>query len=183
MKPYIYGLIDPKTKQLRYVGQTAQNKKYPSSHWKRKRKRERKDHCHCWVRSVLFDGLIPDIIIVQEVETESDLNEAETFWIAYFKMIGCNLTNMTEGGEGTRGFISPTKGKKLSEEHKKKIAVARKGIKPWHAGLKLGEIMPERYSSGPWNKGKSGVYSEKTLRAIGDASRGRVPWNKKENAK
>jgi len=33
--------------------------------------------------------------------------------------------------KGKRGFVSPNKGKKLSEEHKRKISEANKGKKGW----------------------------------------------------
>jgi len=179
MKPYIYGLIDPTTKQLRYVGQTAQGPSYPTTHWKRKRKRERKDHCHCWVRSVLASGMIPEIIILQEVEIENDLSEAEIFWIAYFKMIGCRLTNMTDGGEGTRGFASPAKGKKFSDEHKRKISDARKGIKPWNKGCKTAASHADAYAkSGEKQRLRKGTFSDETRRKISEASSRRAPWNK-----
>lgn len=175
----IYGLIDPRTGQLRYVGQSIRGLRRPVEHWKRRRFREAKDHCHTWVRSVLRDGLTPEIEILQECSSFSELDEAEDFWITYFRFIGCDLTNDPRAGKGTKGLAAPNKGRKLSDEHRRKISEARKGIKPWHAGLKLKEIRPERYASGPWNKGKRGIYSEETLRKIGDASSKRVPWNKK----
>jgi len=30
----------------------------------------------------------------------------------------------------------------------------------------------------PWNKGKKGIYSEKTLKKISESGKGRIPWNK-----
>jgi len=35
-----------------------------------------------------------------------------------------------------------------------------------------------KLESTPWNKGKTGVYSEESLKKMGDASKGRTPWNK-----
>lgn len=179
MELLIYGLIDPRNGQLRYVGQSIRGLRRPVEHWKNKRHREAKDHCHTWVRSVLRDGFVPEVEIIQECSSFAELDEAEDFWIAYFRFIGCNLTNTHTCGKGTKGLPSPTKGRKLSEEHKMKIAASRKGIKPWHAGLKLKELRPERYNRGPWNKGKTGIYSEETRRKIGEASSRRIPWNKK----
>lgn len=47
-----------------------------------------------------------------------------------------------------RNGLKPWLGKKLSEEHKRKMSIAKMGHIPWNKGLK--GIMPE-----PWNKGKT----------------------------
>lgn len=61
------------------------------------------------------------------------------------------------------------KGKKLSPEHKSKIAATRKGQAPWNKG-KIG-LMPI-----PWNKGKQ--LSEETKKKISESRKGKTPWNK-----
>jgi len=120
---FVYGLIDPRNGALRYVGSSTRGMDRPRDHWKRKQDRERHDHCHAWVRSLLREGLVP---VVEVLETTRHLNEAEPFWIAYFRMIGADLTNMTDGGEGAQqtaevrakisktmtGRPSPLKGRK-----------------------------------------------------------------------
>ena len=92
----IYGLVDPRSGSLRYIGSTSRGLIRPQEHWKRRQERERNDHCHAWIRSLLRENLIPDVFIIEETD---HLEEAEQFWIACFKMIGADLTNMTIGGE------------------------------------------------------------------------------------
>ena len=61
-------------------------------------------HCFRWIQSMLDKGVIPTIKIIAIVP--SDGKEAERFYIAYFKMLGVNLTNLTEGGDCGFGWTS-----------------------------------------------------------------------------
>lgn len=117
---FIYGLIDPDTRQLRYIGQSIRGFARPISHWKNKRNRELKDHAHCWVRSVLKRGKVPEIEVIQECSSFAELDEAEDFWMEYFRMIGCDLTNTYHGGKGAKGMC-------LSQERKKAIGDFHRG--------------------------------------------------------
>lgn len=81
-----------------------------------------------------------DYEVLEQIE-ESKLSEREIYWIKYFDTYN-NGYNLTEGGEGTRGFSY-----KLTDEQKKKISESHKGLIPW-------------------NKGKHGIYSEETLKKI-----------------
>lgn len=51
------------------------------------------------------------------------------------------------------------KGKHFSEKHKLKIGKANKG-------------------KTPWNKGKTGIYSDETLKKKRDSAKGQIPWQK-----
>ena len=73
------------------------------------------------------------------------------------------------------------KGKKHSEESKRKMSEARKGKIPWNKGSKGLQV--------GWNKGKEFLkgeknpfygkhHSEETKRKISEAKKGRIPWNK-----
>ena len=110
----IYGLIDPRDGQLRYVGKSCSGMKRPTSHWLEKRQLDRKDRCHSWVKNVLVSGHVPEIEIFQECNSKEELPDLEVFWISYFKMICCNLTNMTRGGEGGHGENSEITRRKIS---------------------------------------------------------------------
>jgi len=120
---FIYALIDPRTGMIRYIGKTSRGIDRVQEHWKRKQERDRNDHCHAWIRSLLREKQIPDFEVL---EYTVDFVCAEVFWIGYFRMVGADLTNMTEGGEGARqtletrlkisktmaGRASPLKGRK-----------------------------------------------------------------------
>jgi hypothetical protein len=100
-------------------------------------KSSRNNHWHNIVNKagyeviILIDDISYDDAILKEIELikqygRTDLNEG-------------TLVNMTDGGDGTLGFLQSgeqlaklskvRKGKKLSDEHKKKIAEGNKGRK------------------------------------------------------
>lgn len=43
------------------------------------------------------------VVVIQECEDGEVLSLAEKHWIAYYRALGCKLTNLTDGGEGTPG--------------------------------------------------------------------------------
>jgi len=94
-----------------------------------------------WHRTVEKHGSYK-IDIVENMLTNEEAIELEMFLISEAKDAGWNLCNLTDGGEGLRGFnhseesrqkmkISnkgkAPKGHKLSEEHKAKLSLAKKG--------------------------------------------------------
>lgn len=92
----IYGLVDPRTGMLRYVGVTRQTvKRRLTDHIKRSRNGEATYRSN-WIRSVLDEGLEPQTIVLEVTEDR----DREIIWIAFFRSRGCELTNSTDGGEG-----------------------------------------------------------------------------------
>jgi hypothetical protein len=115
----VYGLIDPRNGELRYVGKTTHGFRRIREHWTPSKMRAAiKRRSAKWVAGLLKHGLKPEVEILEA--DPADLAAAEQFWIAYFRFVGCNLTNHTAGGEGVSGW-SP------SEETRRKISAARKG--------------------------------------------------------
>lgn len=96
----IYCLIDPISNEIRYVGKSQSGLK---------RAREIHGfHCGNWMNSLKKNGLKPTVKIVQEFHnnvSRNDLQAAEIYWVKYFKDLGCHLTNLTSGGDGTFGYI------------------------------------------------------------------------------
>lgn len=87
-----------------------------------------------WVERRLSLGQVYEITILEELSSAAELDEAERFYIAYFKFIGMSLLNITEGGggfqggkhtEATRTLISRLhKGRALTPEHRASISTA-----------------------------------------------------------
>lgn len=98
----IYGLIDPRTNQLRYVGKTIQPLTNRLRLHLNDAQKIRRRHVCAWIRSLQRDGVEPEIFEIDRAG--EDWAEQEQFWIAYFRYIGCNLTNQTIGGEGSPGL-------------------------------------------------------------------------------
>jgi group I intron endonuclease len=124
-KVFIYGLIDPNTNELRYVGKSVNPKMRLRKHISERSKHDSyKDR---WVRKLYRDGKKPELLIIDEV-LKSNWQFWEIHYISYFKGIGCRLTNGTIGGDQPPS----TKGRKHTEESKKKMSDFKKGKPiPW----------------------------------------------------
>lgn len=102
---FIYGLIDPVTHQLRYIGKTVLTPgRRLSVHAWRSRSQPHKRHSMAWILSLERRGFTPEVVTIEEIAIGGDWVEAEQFWIAYFRMIGADLCNHTIGGEGQTGY-------------------------------------------------------------------------------
>lgn len=112
---YIYGLCDPRNEQLRYIGVT----KYPNKRFAAHLCDKNPCHRTSWLQSLKREDLKPEMFIIDEVADENWQRE-EKFWINYWKYIGADLTNSTDGGDGLQ---SPT------PETRAKISAAQTGEK------------------------------------------------------
>lgn len=127
IKYVVYGLVDPNTNQLRYVGKSCSGLNRPKRH---SRPSELKDNLYkCnWIKSLLRSNQKPSIIIIQELSDKCILYDAEQFWIKYFRLLGCPLTNLNDGGPGNTGL-------KMSDNQKNKLSKINLGKS--HPGHKL----------------------------------------------
>ena len=142
-KYLIYGLVDPRNGQLRYVGKSCKGLYRPKSHWTPSSLRIQPfTPKNNWIKQVLADNALPSVIVIQEFPDSSVLSDAERHWIRYFRHMGCPLTNLTDGGEGGHGPSTPEtrlkisqalKGKPKSIQHREASARARKGKPAWAA--------------------------------------------------
>ena len=112
---HIYGLIDPRTQELRYIGKT--NKK-PEKRLKEHLECRGQGHKINWIKDILASGSTPEIFVIEDVP-EHEWQDSERFWISYFRYIGSNLTNVGNGGYG--GTTTP--------ETRAKIGAAQRGMK------------------------------------------------------
>ncbi len=121
MSSIVYILIDPNTYEIRYVGLSTIGIKRTRQHLCPSRLKAN-THKNRWIKSLLYRRQKPIVKAVQVWDNIKfkDLGEAEKYWIFYFRSIGCPLTNLTDGGEGTVGL-------KCSEETKRKISKATRG--------------------------------------------------------
>jgi hypothetical protein len=133
----IYGLFDPRTNELRYVGKTDQTLKDRLKAHIGRRNLTSKRHSSRWISGIINSGARPEIFEIEKVPPGWDWKECEEFWIEYFKSIGCRLTNISSGGEGASGskrspeFIENIRakmtGRTFDDEWRRKISVAKKG--------------------------------------------------------
>lgn len=135
MKIYIYVLKDPRTNIIRYVGKTCNLKKRYNSHCCIKSLNKESNHRKYWLTSIIKAGYLPIMEPIEECG--DDWQEREIYWIKYYKDLGLNLVNSTDGGDGSKYFqmseavkakiSSSKKGIKLSEETRKRMSIAQKG--------------------------------------------------------
>jgi len=199
---FIYALVDPRDKRIRYVGKSNTPKRRLNHHlhdnWV----------CHRtnWIKQLLGIGLSPQLIILEEVE-QRIWKERECFWISLLRANGFNLVNSTEGGDGLEnpseevrhkisvaniGRPSSRKGKKNSAETRKKISEAMKGkqlwlgrkhtpetiekLSVWHRGRKVSEETKKKMSASHMgNKSALGYkHSDETKEKVKKAVTGRM---------
>lgn len=138
----VYGLIDPRTNELRYVGFTKNSKNRIAQHC-RPSKLKANSYKNNWIKSIRANGLFPQIYILETYNSKEEALQAEIDLIAYYKWIGCQLTNVTKGGdegadyfrsEKIRSNISKSSlGRKHTENTKKRISSSLTGIKRNHS--------------------------------------------------
>lgn len=164
---YIYGLVDPITTELRYVGKSIN----PINRLK-KHISERNIHDSYkdrWVRKLNDKKLKPELFIIDEVD-EGEWVFWERHYIGYFKTIGCRLTNGTNGGDEPPS----TKGRKHKEESKMKMSKTKSGKPiPWlNNGPRTEEHQKNLSKSlkGKKSPNKGKVFSEEYRLKLSEAS-------------
>jgi hypothetical protein len=130
----IYALADPRTNKIRYVGVSAKPSERYGGHLRACAKKH--THSAYWIKSLLSLGLKPKQIVL-EIVTNGQWQEAEKRHIKQQREAGANLTNLTDGGEGTWGreytletkakIGSKSKGRYFSPATRSKMSVSHKG--------------------------------------------------------
>jgi hypothetical protein len=103
MKQFIYGLVDPRTGLVSYVGKSNDPEKRFISHLNQLNVKTNKID---WIKQLIKQKLVPELVIIDECIDEN-VNYLEIFWIKHFKVLNSELTNMTEGGTGGRTRVAP----------------------------------------------------------------------------
>jgi len=110
----VYALIDPFSDEIRYIGWTSAklSKRLYEHLYCSKHKKTHKDF---WLQKLIQAGIKPEIRVIQKVPVLNG-NEAECYWIKYFRTLGCNLTNLTDGGGGILGYEKTVESKKKASQ-------------------------------------------------------------------
>lgn len=135
MKFIIYGLIDPITLMIRYVGLSATGMRRPKSH-RNQRNSSVDTYCARWVRNLIQSGLEYEIAVLEECGCVDQLPQAERWWIAYGRASGWPLTNLTDGGEGLINPSARTR-LKISEAVRKRMATPESKQRARETALRL----------------------------------------------
>lgn len=140
-RAFIYGLVDPRTNEVRYIGKTQQ-----SPNIRLRAHMLDRSNCHRvhWLRELAALGLEPDIVLLEAIEGAWPWQESERYWIAHGRKVGWRLTNNTSGGDGVSDLPPESRerirqawiGRKHSAETRRKIGVAstqRKHSDEWRS--------------------------------------------------
>jgi len=135
----IYGLRDPRTLMIRYVGKSSSGLSRPNVHRQLHRKNGLKTHLANWVRELEHAGHTYEVLVLEHLATATDFREAEPRWIRSLREAGHDLTNATNGGEGIVGYhhtaetrarmSAVRKGRIPSFEHREALSKALSGRK------------------------------------------------------
>lgn len=145
-QPYgcIYGLGEPDTNKIRYIGFSTQPQKRYLKHLS---KNKLTTHKACWVRSLQNKGLKPFMEIIDEA-SELNWKEKEKHYIRLFKSFGAKLVNSTIGGDGLNGYV-------YTPEVRKKISEAGKGRVSANKGKKYSEEQNKKTHGDKWKQSMS----------------------------
>jgi hypothetical protein len=130
---YIYGLHDPRTGELRYIGKSIRPIERLGNHIN-ERTNTHRGH---WIAELTRLSLRPVLVIIDSVPANSDWQSIERVYIAGALEDGCRLTNSTAGGEGIVGLCAESRakmaitwvGRKHSPETLALMSANRKGRK------------------------------------------------------
>lgn len=103
---YIYGLKCPVAGVVRYVGKSINPQKRLIAHLTGARTGAYKHHTSAWLRKVIAEGLLPELVILEEIQPGKDWRAVEREWIQRAQSAGWPITNSTAGGEGL-DYIDP----------------------------------------------------------------------------
>lgn len=143
----IYSLIDPITKEIRYIGVTSG---YMSSRFSQHKynslKKNSQTYVAKWFRKVFYEhGKLPIMKLIEECKKDQ-WEEREKYWIKFYK----NLTNIREGGKGVVVDRTKTSIERSAEAHKKQIVQLDENwnfIKEWESVKEASKSVRAKTSS------------------------------------
>ena len=161
MSIFIYGLADPVTGDIRYIGKSIRPNERLTNHCN--------DHSSChrthWIQSLIAKGQRPQLVILQELPDGANWQAIEQQWIAKARSAGWALTNGTDGGDGVVNLCDEARAKMLKtwtgRKHKPeslvKIGAASRGRKKSEASK---EVMRQKM------RGRDVTWGSKLSRAV-----------------
>lgn len=189
---YIYGLVDPRNDEMRYVRKANNPDKRYIDHFK-PYSLKKKTYKNNWLKSLRDLELKPVLVILEKVSTD-DWIIKEREWIAYFGRD--NLTNGTDGGDGMndstgevgRKISEARKGIVFSDEQLKNMSISHMGYKrseeskrktaEAHIGMPCSQVTRDKLSK--INKGR--IASEETKKHMSEARKG-IPLSEEHKIK
>lgn len=140
----IYILIDPLKNDIRYVGKANDIKQRYKAHLNPARYKD--THIFRWIKKLRYLGQKPTLEVIEQCD-KSVWKQREKYWIKYYKKLGYNLVNYTDGGDGL------TFGNKTSFKKGHKLFLDRKHT----------EVSKKKISQNSYTKGKPALNRKRVL--------------------
>lgn len=160
----IYGLIDPRTRLVRYVGQSSTGLTRPKSHGQPAVLERNTGHSGNWIRELRASGLGYEIVVLEWCAAVAELDIRESWWIDYARASGWPLTNLKPGGASARGH------KESAETRRRKSEALRGRSFSEVTRQKMRESARSRWASVTERQ----AASRRTLDAFTDEERARL---------
>lgn len=159
----VYGLCDPCTNNLRYVGYTGRRISQRLAEHIALRNNA---YCRAWIKRLLNKGHKPTLTILSIHKNYYEAIEAEKIWLKYFFLAGYQLTNLAKGGRKNNA------GWKMTPEQIRKMSLGLRGNKNTlgrkrseQERLLISNAMKKSYANGRkvnWSKGEQSGKSKIT---------------------
>lgn len=96
---FVYGLCAPDTNELRYIGLTCNGFQRIKNHYNDSFLDYKHSAIKKWVKHLRLQNKIFNVIYIEYFNKDGlHVDEAEKFWIEYFRSIGARLLNHEKGG-------------------------------------------------------------------------------------
>lgn len=128
---FIYGLLDPRTGALRYIGKANDAQKRLKSHLRDMKRRT--TPVYLWMRELAAEGVAPKIKILDKC-CERTWPDREVGQIAKARSEGADLLNVAKGGKEPHCPVAVRRknGAKNAKNRNKRL---------WHCKLMLGQAL------------------------------------------
>jgi len=103
----VYGLHDPETGELRYIGQTVTTVKARLAKHVTPSQLRKHSYVARWLLGLVKQGQEPTWSVLASAEDQEELDRLEVELIAQAREEGVRLVNLSEGGGGRAGWVTP----------------------------------------------------------------------------
>tara|TARA_R100001086_G_scaffold225289_2_gene143574 strand:- start:23209 stop:23700 length:492 start_codon:yes stop_codon:yes gene_type:complete len=134
---FIYGLYDPKTEDLRYVGKANDPEKRLKSHLRDMRRRS--TPVYAWFKGLAEEGLVPNLKVLVEC-CEDTWPRHEIDEIKAARELGADLLNVAKGGKEPHCTMEVRRknGAQIAKKRNKEL---------WYRRQQLGIALKQGYVS------------------------------------
>lgn len=150
-KIFIYGLLNPETNELRYIGLTKNGFSRICNHYNDCLLKYKYSAVKKWVKKLRDECKIFSVVYIEYFNEDGPhLDDAEIFWIQYYRSIGCALLNHEKGGRCYSNLAEYKNSKSRSLKNRKKTNQHSQNIKIGQTreyGIKIKDDLGNFYNS------------------------------------